>query len=60
MDFLTADITDIPGIKLEDEVVLIGQSGREQVTAAGLALSSGTIAYEIVSRINPKIPRIVV
>jgi len=60
MDFLTADITDIPGVKLEDEVVLIGRSGREQMTAAALASLAGTIAYEIVSRINPQIPRIVI
>ena len=60
MNFLTADITDVPGVGLEDEVVLIGKSGREQITAAVLAALAGTISYEIVSRINPLIPRIVV
>ena len=60
MDFLTADVTDIPGVRLEDEAVLIGKSGREHITAGGLAALAGTIAYEIVARINPEIPRIVV
>ena len=60
MDFLMADVTDIPGVGLEDEAVLIGKSGKEQITAGTLAALAGTIAYEIVARINPEIPRIVV
>jgi len=60
MDFITADVTDIPGVRLEDEVVLIGRSGREQITAPALAALAGTIAYEIMARINPELPRIVV
>jgi len=60
MDFLTADVTDIPGARLEDEVVLLGRSGREQIAAPTLAALAGTIAYEIVARINPELPRIIV
>ncbi|NQT79555.1 MAG: alanine racemase [Candidatus Aminicenantes bacterium] len=60
MDFIMADITDIPGINLEDEVILIGSDGEEAVTADDLALLVETINYEIVSRINPLISRIIV
>jgi alanine racemase len=60
MDFLTADVTDIPGVGLEDEAVLIGRSGKEQITVAALAALAGTIAYEVVARINPEIPRLIV
>lgn len=60
MDFIMADITDIPGIYLEDEVILIGSDGEEAVTADDLALLVDTINYEIVSRINPLISRIIV
>jgi alanine racemase len=60
MDFITADVTDISGVGLEDEVVLLGASGRERITAEQLAMTAGTIAYEIVARINPLIPRLVV
>ncbi len=60
MDFLMADVTDIPGVRLEDEATLIGKDGKEEVTAEDLAAITGTISYEIVSRINPLIPRIVV
>ncbi len=60
MDFIMADITDIPGVNLEDEVILIGSDGEEAITADDLALLVETINYEIVSRINPLISRIIV
>ncbi|RMH75233.1 MAG: alanine racemase [Calditrichaeota bacterium] len=60
MNLTMVDVTDIPDAALDDEVVLIGKSGREQVTADLLAAMIGTINYEIVSRINPEIPRIIV
>ena len=57
MDFMMADVTDIPGVRLEDEATLIGSDGEERVTAADLAGLAGTISYEILARINPLIPR---
>jgi alanine racemase len=59
MNFFTADVTDIPGVRLEDEVTLIGRAGKETITADHLASLAGTISYEILSRINPLLPRIV-
>jgi len=59
MDFTMVDVTDIPGVEEEDEVVLIGKSGEERITADALASLAGTINYEIVTRINPQIPRVV-
>ncbi|HFB68143.1 MAG TPA: alanine racemase, partial [Calditrichae bacterium] len=44
----------------EDEVVLLGSQGEESVTAEHLASLIGTIPYEVVTRINWDIPRIVV
>lgn len=60
MDFIMVDVTDIPGVRLEDEVILIGQDGEEIITADYLASLTGTINYEIVTQINPQISRIVV
>ena len=60
MNLCMADITDIPGVKPEDEVVLLGKQGREQVSAEQLAQWIGTINYEVVTRINPLLPRVVV
>lgn len=60
MDFIGIDVTDIPGAELEDEVVLIGSSGKDALTADMLAAWEGTINYEVVTRLNPAIPRIIV
>jgi alanine racemase len=60
MNFIMADITDIPGVNLEDEVVLLGQDGEETITADYLANLAGTISYDIVTRINNSIPRIII
>ncbi|MDQ7798024.1 MAG: alanine racemase [Candidatus Edwardsbacteria bacterium] len=60
MNLCLADITDIPGVKLEDEVVLLGRQGQEHISAEQLAQWIGTINYEVVTRINPLLPRIIV
>ncbi len=60
MNMTMVDITDIEDVKLEDEVVLIGSQGKERISAEYLASLCGTINYEIVTRINPLIPRVVV
>ncbi|MGQ9801802.1 MAG: alanine racemase [Candidatus Saccharicenans sp.] len=60
MDFIMVDITDIPGVKLEDTATLLGSEGKEKILADQLASLAGTISYEIVTRINPLIPRLIV
>jgi len=59
MNFITVDVTDIPGVGIEEEAVLIGRVGEDEVSADMLAAWSGTINYEIVARLHPAIPRIV-
>ena len=60
MNMSMADVTNIPGVALEDEAVLLGRQGSDSVSAETLAGKIGTINYEVVSRINPLIPRIVI
>lgn len=60
MNMFVVDVTDIPGIKAEDEVVLIGKQRDLVITAEDVAAGAGTINYEIVSRINPTLPRVLV
>jgi alanine racemase len=60
MNLCVADVTDIPGVKIEDEVVLLGSQGKERLSAEQLASWIGTINYEVVTRINPLLPRVVV
>ena len=56
MDMLLVDCGDAP-VAEGDEVVLIGEQGGERIDAERLAVLTGTIPYEIVTRLGPRIPR---
>ncbi len=58
MNVTMVDVTHHPEVALEDEVVLIGRQGEEEIRAEDLASWCGTIAYEIVSRIGSHVPRV--
>jgi alanine racemase len=60
MDMITVDITDIPDVSMGTRVTLIGKDGNISVSAEDLGRLSGTTAYEILTRLNPLIERIVV
>jgi len=60
MNNFMVDVTDIPEAVLEEEVVLLGRQGDEVISAESLAGMVGSINYEIVARINPMLPRVVV
>ncbi|HTZ51396.1 MAG TPA: alanine racemase C-terminal domain-containing protein, partial [Spirochaetia bacterium] len=60
MNLCMVDLTDVPGASLEEEVVLLGSSGDERISAETMAEWSGTINYEVVTRISPLLPRKVV
>ena len=57
MDQMIADISDIPDVKTDDEVILIGKDGKEQITAEDLADWSGTISYEILLSVGSRVER---
>ena len=58
MDQMLADITDIPEAAVEDEVVLIGEDGKERITAEDIAGWSGTISYEILLSVGSRVERV--
>ena len=57
MDQMVVDVSNIPDVAMEDEVVLIGESGDEILTADDLASIAGTIGYEIVCAISKRVER---
>ncbi len=59
MNLMMVDITDINGIKLEEPVTLLGRENQEKISADQMALWANTVNYEIVSRINEGITRII-
>ena len=56
MDQLMVDCGD-DDVRRGDEVVLIGRQGDERITAEEWAARLGTIGYEIVCSIGPRVPR---
>ena len=57
MNMFMVDVTDVSGVSLEDEVVLLGSQGDEDLTAEQLASWTGTIQYEVLARIGAHLPR---
>ncbi len=60
MDQTMINVTHIPGVRLGDEVVLIGAQGADRITAEEVAGRLGTINYEVVSAILARVPREVI
>ncbi len=58
MDLTLIDVTDIPGVALDDEVILVGTDGKLSVTAEDLAKIAGTLSYEVTCGIGARVPRV--
>jgi alanine racemase len=56
MDQIVVDVGDAD-IGVGDEVVLLGRQDEAEITADDWARALGTISYEIVSGIGPRVPR---
>lgn len=60
MNMMMVDVSAVPNVEKEQVVTLIGVDGRHEITADELARKVQTIPYEIMTRINPLLPRIIV
>lgn len=58
MDQIMVDCGDDAGVLPGDEVVLLGRQGEEQITAWDWAERVGTIAYEVLCGIGPRVPKV--
>jgi alanine racemase len=58
MDQATVDVTEVPGVRQGDEVVLIGRQGEAEIRAEEVAAWLGTIHYEVVSAILARVVRV--
>jgi alanine racemase len=59
MNIFVVNISEIDDVKVEDEVVILGKQGSENISAEELAGKIGTINYEITARISSLLPRII-
>jgi alanine racemase len=60
MDQILVDCGDDERVLPGDEVVLLGRQGAEHVSAWEWADLTGTIAYEILCGIGPRVPKVYV
>jgi alanine racemase len=58
MDMTMVDVTDIPSVQVGDAVTLIGADGDDAIWADDIAGWTGTIPYEILCAIGPRISRV--
>ncbi|MFN8372878.1 MAG: alanine racemase [Anaerolineae bacterium] len=57
MEKIAVNVTDIEGVSIGDEVVMLGKQGDETITAEQIAKYWGTIPYEVVTSILARVPR---
>lgn len=60
MDQCVVDVTEIEGIEPGDEVVILGSQGAECISAYDHADATGTIPWEVFTRIGPRVQRVAV
>lgn len=60
MDLTLIDVTSVPGVQLDDEVILMGHDAGLSITAEDLAKTAGTLSYEVTCGIGERVPRIFV
>jgi len=55
MDAITLDVTNVEGVSEGDVVTLIGVDGEEKITAEQVGRWSGTISYEVLTSLGPRV-----
>ncbi len=58
MDQMMVDVTDIPGVKIDDQVTLIGRDGDEVITIEEISAVADSFNYEFACGISRRVPRI--
>lgn len=58
MDQFMVDLTNARHVCQGDEVTIIGSSGEDEITADEIGEWAGTISYDVLSGISPRVPRL--
>jgi len=60
MDMCMVDVTEIPGVCMEDEVVLLGKQNDCRVSMEEIGAMSASFNYETACRVSQRVPRVYV
>ena len=60
MDQCMIDVTDVPDVKVGDEVIIMGSDGKNTILADDIANATGTINYEITCAFGQRLPKVYV
>lgn len=60
MNMIMVDVSAVPSVAVDDVATLLGRDGMNAITAEDIAAAIATSHYEVVTRINPLLPRIIV
>lgn len=60
MDQCMIDLTDVPNVKVGDEVIIMGSDGKNTILADDIANATGTINYEILCAFGQRLPKVYV
>lgn len=58
MDAITVDITDIPGVELWDEAVVMGRQGEDEIPVQEVAKLKGSVSYDVLTAWRARLPRV--
>ncbi len=58
MDQCIVDVGKIPDVQRDDEVVVIGRQGEEEISADDMAEALSSIHYEVLTSITNRVPRV--
>jgi alanine racemase len=60
MDLTLIDVTGVPDVELDDEVILMGHDAGISITAEEIARTAGTLSYEVTCGIGERVLRVYV
>ena len=60
MDQTVVDVTEIPGVAIGDQVMLLGSQGTRSIDAWDLADLAETVPWEVLCAISSRVPRVIV
>lgn len=58
MDQIMVDVTDIPDVGVGDKVIILGKSGKEEITAEEFGKMANSFSYEVICTFMPRVKRV--